>query len=93
MAVIGALLVFGAVANRAANRFGVPSLLAFIAVGMLAGSDGPGGIYFNDPHLAEIIGTVALAMILFSGGLDAEWGHIRPVVRPGLSLATIGVVI
>lgn len=93
MAVVGALLVAGAFANRAANRFGVPSLLAFLAIGMLAGSDGFGGIWFDDVHRAETIGTVALALILFSGGLNADWSHIKPVVRTGLALATLGVVV
>lgn len=93
MAVVGALLVAGAAANRLAIRFGLPSLLAFLLIGMLAGSDGIGGIWFDDAHRAETIGTIALAIILFSGGLEADWRHIKPIIRPGLSLATIGVVL
>jgi cell volume regulation protein A len=60
---------------------------------MLAGSDGPGGIYFDDPALAQFIGVVAMALILFSGGLDTEWERVRPILKEGLLLATVGVVI
>lgn len=60
---------------------------------MLAGSDGLGGIYFNDPHIAQFLGVVALTFILFSGGLETKWESIRPVLRDGISLATIGVLI
>jgi cell volume regulation protein A len=60
---------------------------------MLAGSDGPGGIYFDDASLAQSLGVVALALILFSGGLDTEWSSVRPVLWKGLALSTAGVLI
>jgi len=60
---------------------------------MLAGADGPGGIYFDDAHLAQSLGVVALALILFSGGLDTEWSSVRPVLLKGLALSTAGVLI
>ncbi len=60
---------------------------------MLAGSDGLGGIYFNDPRLAQFLGVVALTFILFSGGLDTKWESVKPVLWQGLSLSTLGVLI
>lgn len=87
------LLILSVVASKISDRFGVPALLVFLAVGMLAGSDGPGGIYFDDPDLALSIGTIALVVILFSGGLDTEWKSIRPVLRESLTLATLGTLI
>ena len=62
-------------------------------MGMLAGSDGPGGIYFDDYALAQGIGIVALVFILFSGGLDTRWADIRPVLAPGIALSTAGVML
>jgi cell volume regulation protein A len=60
---------------------------------MLAGSDGPGGIYFNDPETAQLLGVIALTFILFSGGLDTKWESIKPIIRNGLALSTLGVVV
>lgn len=91
--VIGALLTLSIVASKASGRFGVPALLIFLAIGMLAGSDGPGGIYFDDDYAAQSLGVLSLAFILFSGGLETKWREIRPVLLPGLSLATLGVLI
>jgi cell volume regulation protein A len=71
----------------------VPTLLMFLAVGMLAGSDGIGGIYFDSAATANFIGVFALAYILFSGGLDTKWPSVRPVLRPALILSTIGVAV
>jgi len=91
---IGALLILvSIVATRTSRRFGVPALLLFLGVGMLAGSDGPGGIAFEDYRLAQTVGIVALAYILFSGGLDTDWSAIKPVVTQGLVLANVGVVV
>ncbi len=64
-----------------------------ILIGMLAGSEGPGGIHFDDPWLAQSLGVVALAFILFSGGLDTSWSSVRPVAWRGLVLSTLGVFI
>ena len=87
------LLILSIFATKSTQRFGVPTLLVFLTVGMLAGSDGPGGIYFDDPQLAQILGIIALNYILFSGGLETKWESIRPIFYQGLSLSTIGVVI
>jgi NhaP-type Na+/H+ and K+/H+ antiporter len=75
------LLLASVLASRLSSRIGVPALLLFMAVGMLAGSDGPGGIPFDNPALAQGLGVLALAFILFSGGLDTSWEEIRPVAR------------
>lgn len=87
------LLIVSVLASKISDRFGIPVLLIFLGVGMLAGSDGPGGIYFDNPLLAQYVGAVALVIILFSGGLDTHWPSIRPVLRPGTVLATLGVVL
>ncbi len=91
--VAGVLLLLSVLVSKISDRFGVPALLLFLVLGMLAGSDGPGGIFFDDPAAAQLIGVVALVQILFSGGLNTEWDHIRPVLKEGLLLATVGVLI
>jgi cell volume regulation protein A len=88
----GILLLVSVVASKAA-RIGVPALLIFLCIGMLAGSDGPGGIQFDNPPLAQGLGIAALALILFSGGLDTRWEDVRPVLGAGLKLATLGTLI
>lgn len=88
---LAVLLLLSVLASRLSDRFGIPALLLFLALGMLAGSDGPGGIYFDDPALAQSVGIVALIFILFSGGLDTRWSSVRPVFKHGLGLATLGV--
>lgn len=91
---IGAsILLVSVLASKISDRFGVPALLLFLILGMLAGSDGPGGIYFDDPAQAQFIGVIALVLILFSGGLDTEWNSVRPVIKKGLLLSTLGVFI
>jgi cell volume regulation protein A len=87
------LLLLSVVASKTSGKSGVPVLLFFLAIGMLAGSDGPGGIYFDDPRLAQSLGVVALVFILFAGGLDTDWKSVRPVLQHGLGLATFGVVL
>ncbi len=91
--ITGSLVLLSILASKFSERLGVPALLMFLGVGMLAGSDGPGGIYFDNARLANFIGSVALAYILFSGGLDTSWRSIRAVLRQGLILSTIGVVV
>ncbi|MFM8293652.1 MAG: cation:proton antiporter, partial [Microcystaceae cyanobacterium] len=91
--VLGVLLFTSVLASKASSRFGVPALLLFLIVGMFAGDDGIGHIHFDDAVMAKLIGDLALTIILFSGGLDSEWQKIRPVLLPGLSLASIGVAI
>lgn len=87
------LLLASILASKASGRLGVPTLALFLVVGMLAGSDGPGNIYFDDPWLAQALGVVALAFILFAGGLDTDWQRIRPVLAHGLALSTLGVLL
>jgi cell volume regulation protein A len=90
----GAVLVtLGILSSRLALRLGVPALLLFMGLGMLAGSEGIGGIAFADPALAQSIGVVALAVILFDGGLSTRWETIKPVVAQGVALATVAVAI
>lgn len=91
--VVAVLLGASVLISKASERFGVPTMLIFLAVGMLAGSEGVGGIYFDNPRLAQAAGTVALVYILFAGGLETRWAAVRPVWRSGLSLATLGVLI
>lgn len=91
LAVAGFLLMLCVFANKISDRFGIPSLLLFLGLGMLAGVDGPGGIDFHDSRLTNYIGTVALAFILFSGGLDTKWKSVRPIVIRGSILSTLGV--
>lgn len=90
--VVGVLLIASLVVSRLGGRLGIPGLLLFLGVGMVAGSDGL-GIQFHDYALAQTLGIVALCFILFQGGLDTSWAHTRPVVRRGLSLATVGVLV
>lgn len=85
------LLLLGILASKISSRLGIPALLLFLVVGMLAGSDGPGGIHFDDPRLVQSVGVAALALILFAGGLDTNWQSVRPVLWQGLSLSTVGV--
>ena len=74
------LLILSIFAGKTSYKFGVPTLVLFLAVGMLAGSDGFGGIHFDDPRLSQFIGIVALNFILFSGGgLDTNWKTVQPV--------------
>ncbi|HNS50852.1 MAG TPA: potassium/proton antiporter [Anaerolineae bacterium] len=87
------LLLVSVLASKISDRFGVPALLLFIIVGMLAGSEGSGGIYFDDPTIAQSIGIVALILILFSGGLDTEWSSVRTVTKEAALLATLGVLV
>lgn len=87
------LLILSIVASKTSYRLGVPALLTFLVLGMLAGSEGPGQIQFNDPQLAQFIGMIALNFILFSGGLDTKWESIKPVVREGFTLSTMGVLL
>ncbi|TCJ17048.1 potassium/proton antiporter [Flaviaesturariibacter flavus] len=87
------LLLISVLAGKAIRRLGVPTLIFFLLVGIAAGSEGIGGIAFDNAAFAQFIGIVALNFILFSGGLDTNWRHIRPVFGKGLSLSTIGVLI
>src|SRR5215831_2745327 len=94
MILLGALLVLtGILSSLVAMRFGAPLLFVFLLVGMLAGDSGPGGIIFDDVRLTYIVGSVALALILFDGGLRTRFATFRNVLGPAMVLATIGVVL
>ncbi len=91
---IGSVLVFISVlAGKTSFRLGIPTLVLFLAVGMLAGSDGLGGISFNNPGIAQFIGIVALNFILFSGGFETDWSSVKPVFGQALSLSVVGVIL
>ncbi len=91
--VVGAILCASVVAALAAARTGVPVLVGFLALGMLLGSDGPGGIDFDDAELAREVGVIGLVLILFEGGLQTSWRRLRTVAAPAALLSTIGVVV
>jgi cell volume regulation protein A len=91
---VGSLLLFvSIIVGKTSYKFGVPTLLLFLSIGMLAGSDGIGGIQFADPKIAQFIGVVALNFILFSGGLDTNWSAVKPILREGVVLSTAGVLL
>lgn len=87
------LLLISVSASKVANKFGVPALLLFLFIGMLAGSEGIGGLSFENYNLAKTIGDLALIFILFTGGLETEWKSIRPVLVQGLIMSTLGVAL
>lgn len=93
MLAAGVLLLLGIVSSKFSARLGMPVLVLFLAVGMLAGSEGLGGIEFADYELANALGSVALALILFDGGLRTTMRSVRSAWRPALSLATLGVLL
>ena len=90
--VSGILLIAGVMASKLSDRLGVPALLLFLVIGMVAGSEGIGGIEFESAEIAQALGTVALLVILFAGGLDTAWSEVKPVLAQGLLLSTVGVV-
>lgn len=85
------LLLLSILASKVASKLSVPALIIFILVGMFAGSEGPGGIEFDDAWAAQLLGVIALAFIIFSGGLHSSWKSVSPVLWTGVSLSTIGV--
>jgi cell volume regulation protein A len=87
------LLIASILASKTSFKLGIPTLILFLAIGMLAGSEGIGKIYFDDPHLAEILGVLALNFILFSGGMDTKWESVKPIVWRGVALSTLGVLL
>lgn len=91
---VGSVLIFISVlAGKTSLRIGVPTLLLFLVIGMLAGSEGIGGIHFDNPGVAQFIGIVALNFILFSGGFETDWHSVRPVLWQGVALSVFGVLL
>ena len=91
--VVGAILAASVVVALGAARTGLPVLVAFLGLGMLLGSDGPGGIEFDDAELAREVGIIGLALILYEGGLQTSWRRLRQVAVPAALLSTVGVVV
>lgn len=89
----GLLLGAGIAAAMVADRVRVPGLVLFLGLGMLVGSEGVGGVAFDDVELTRTLGTVGLVLILFEGGLTAGWQEIRPVLRTAISLAVVGTIV
>lgn len=86
------LVLVSIVISKTGYRFGIPTLLLFLFTGMFFGSDGL-GLQFNSPRQTQVIGMMGLSVILFSGGMDTKYREIRPIVAPGVLLATLGVVL
>lgn len=93
MVLVGIMLLASVFANRISDFLGIPGLLLFIGIGMLAGNDGIGGVQFYNAGATNQFGMVALSFILFSGGMDTRWDSVRPVLLRGTILATVGVVL
>ncbi len=85
------LLLLSIVSTKVSARLGIPALVVFLLVGILAGPEGIGGLTVNSPDAVQLLASFSLISILFSGGLDTEWRELRPVVGRGLLLATFGL--
>src|SRR5919107_1947927 len=90
---VGTVLALSIVVALGAARTGLPVLVAFLALGMLLGSDGPGGIDFDDAKLAREVGVIGLALILYEGGLQTSWRRLRQVAAPAALLSTLGILV
>ncbi len=90
---VSILLLLSVLASKASGWLGIPALLVFLAIGMLAGSDGLGGVYFDDARLAQSLGVLALILIVFAGGMDTDWKSVSPVLGPAAALSTLGVIV
>ena len=90
---VAVLIFVSAVSSKLSDRFAIPTLLLFLVIGMLAGSEGIGRVYFDNARLAKSIGVIALIFIIFSGGLDTNWKDTRAVAWPGVILSTLGVLL
>src|SRR5688572_16539218 len=85
------LLFFSIIISKTTGKMGVPGLVVFLLIGMLAGSEGIGRIEFENYSIAQAVGSVGLVFILFSGGLDTKWHSVKPVMWAGLTLSSAGV--
>src|SRR6201986_1609744 len=83
------LVLAGILSSLVAMRFGAPLLLVFLLVGMLAGEAGPGRLHFDDVRMTYVVGSIALALILFDGGLRTRFATFRNVLGPASMLATL----
>jgi cell volume regulation protein A len=90
---VAVLMFVSVVSSKLSDRLAIPVLLLFLAIGILAGSEGIGKLYFDNAQLAKSIGVVALIFIIFSGGLDTNWKDTKSVVWPGIVLSTAGVLL
>lgn len=91
---IGSILLFIALlAGKTSFKYGVPVLIFFVIIGILAGSEGIGGIYFDNPKITQFIGIIALNFILFSGGFETNWASIKGILWHGITLSTLGVML
>lgn len=86
------LVTLSVIASRISSRFGIPLLLVFLGIGMLARSDGVGGIAFDNYRMAFAVGSACLALIVFDGGMSTSWNSVRPVLRQGVSLSVLGTL-
>ncbi|MBP7088359.1 MAG: potassium/proton antiporter [Candidatus Omnitrophica bacterium] len=90
---VAVLIFVSVISSKLSDKFAIPILLLFLAIGILAGSEGIGKIYFNNAQLAKSIGIIALIFIIFSGGLDTNWKETKTVIWQGVALSTAGVLI
>jgi cell volume regulation protein A len=93
MLAVGGVLAASVAVALGAAKSGLPVLVAFLGVGMVLGSDGPGGVAFDDAQLAREVGVVSLVAILYEGGLSTSWRRLREIAVPAVLLATVGVVV
>ena len=89
---VALMMVVSILSSKASSWMGVPSLLLFLGIGMIAGSEGPGGIEFSNFSLAFVIGSICLIFILFDGGMGTSWKQVKPIVGIGISYSTLGVL-
>ena len=89
--IAGLLFLMSLFAGRISDKTKIPALLLFLFIGMLAGTNGPGGIEFDNALVANHIGSVALMFILFSGGFDTQWDEVKGIIKEGIILATVAV--
>src|ERR1700751_4669393 len=87
------LILISILIAKVSRNIGIPILILFIGVGMLAGSEGPGRIAFDNMEIAQTVGIISLLFILFTGGLETKWSNVQPVLLSSLSLSTLGVLI
>lgn len=93
MVIYSILLILCVYSAKISKKFNIPLLIVFIFIGMVAGSDGLGWIYYDDPDSAYFIATISLCIILFTGGLETDIGNVKPIIKEGLALSILGVLL